>query len=427
MRAAALALTVALGFGATATGGATASAAPPKPAVWGAQPSLTAPDAAMNDNFGAAVTMSVDGTTAFVGAYQKMFDGNEEVGAVYVFVRSGTAWTYQAELTASDRAEDDGFGASIATTKDGSTVVIGAPFKDVAGKLNAGAAYVFVRTGTTWKQRAELTGSPSGRGNQFGAELDVNGTASYIAVSAPLRSVNGHRRAGAVYVFKRDDRVYPQYQMLTEPAPGTDHYFGWAVAVKEAQVLVSSPFYVNDNLSTGVVYGFENPSGPYALKSVLTALGGQPGDDFGWAMSQSIATLVVSAHNHVSEHGVGAVTVFTHSDKTGVWTRRAAILPPDGTSDDDFGESLSISNGTIVIGDPHHQVGDNADQGVAYVFTGAAATWTQQAELTAADATANTEFGQSVAAFPDTVMVGEPFHDANGFSGAGLVDVFARS
>ncbi|HEX4492799.1 MAG TPA: hypothetical protein VH914_16455 [Acidimicrobiia bacterium] len=416
-------LVVGLGFG----GLAAPTAAGARPAVWTPQPSLSAPDAAVGDSFGAGVVISVSGTTAFVSAPEKEIDGHDMAGAVDVFVRDGDGWTFQAELTANDGARLDFFGASVSTTKDGSTVVIGAPFKTVSGKRNAGAAYVFVRTGTTWKQRVELTGAPSGRGNQFGAEVAINGVAGVIAVGAPRRSVAGFHRAGAVYVFKRNGQTYPQYQLLTEPSPGAAHSFGWALAVKESQVIVSSPFRVNDNGSTGVVYGFENPTGPYELKSTLTAADGQPGDDFGWDVSESVATMVISARYHASAHGVGAVYVFTHSDRTDVWTARPPILPPDGSSTDDFGEVVSISNGTVAIGDPLHDIGESSDQGATYVYAGAAAHWTLRAELTASDAHAFTNFGQSVAAFPDTVMVGERDHDANGVTDAGIVDVFARS
>jgi hypothetical protein len=373
------------------------------------------------------VTISISGTTAFVSAPQKTFDGMSQVGAVDVYVKSGNAWSFQAELTANDRAEGDEFGVSIATTKDGSTVVVGAATKTVAGKLHAGAAYVFVRSGTTWKQRAELTGTPSGRGNEFGAEVAMNGTGTYIAIAAPLRSVAGQRRAGAVYVFKRDHLAYPQYQVITEPTPAENHYFGWALVVKEAQVVISSPFRTNGDGSTGAVYSYENPTGSYALKTTLTASDGQPNDDFGWAMSESVATMVITSRYHVSAHGTGAVYVFTHSDKTDIWTPRPPILPPDGSSIDDFGDSLSIANNTIAIGDPNHEVGGQPDQGAVYIFTGAASTWTQQAELADPDPGAYTEFGHAVASSTDAVLVSEPVHDVNGLTAAGLVDVFASS
>ena len=82
-----------------------------------------------------------------VGAYTK----NSSSGAAYVFVRSGTTWSQQAELTSSDLASGDEFGASVGISGD--TVVVGS-----AGSNNyTGAAYVFVRSGTTWSQQAKLS------------------------------------------------------------------------------------------------------------------------------------------------------------------------------------------------------------------------------------------------------------------------------
>jgi len=412
-------LAAAVAIGAPAAAGATA-----RPSGWVQQNPLTAPDAAVNDNFG-TVVISGFGSTAIVGAYDKSFDGHDEVGAVYVYVKNGSAWDFQAELTASDRAEGDAFGASVSTTKDGSTVVVGAPFKTVAGKTDAGAAYVFTRTGTAWTQTVELTGAPSGRGNSFGSTVAINGIATRIAVAAPLRSVAGLRRAGAVFVYKRTGATWSPAATLTESAPQANDYFGWALAGKETQIVASSPFHVNANGSSGVVDGFDDPTGTYVQQTALTAGDGHANDGFGWSLSILGAVMAVGAPDHaVNGTAAGAAYVFTHSDSTGIWTPRAELVAPDGARRDNFGETISVAGTTIVVGDPDHRVGSNAAQGVAYVFTGASSTWTQQAELTASDAGPFTEFGGSVAASDTTVMVGEPQHDVGAASGAGRVDVF---
>ncbi len=111
------------------------------------QAELTASDGASGDFFGGSV--SISGNTVVVGAPGK----NTNTGAAYVFVRSGTTWTQQAELTASDGVSGDSFGWSVSVY--GNTVVVGSPWQNI----NTGAAYVFVRSGTTWSQQAELTAS----------------------------------------------------------------------------------------------------------------------------------------------------------------------------------------------------------------------------------------------------------------------------
>jgi hypothetical protein len=313
-------------------------------------------------------------------------------------------------------------------TKDGSTVVVGAPFKTVAGKTNAGAAYVFTRSGTSWTQSAELTGTPSGRGNTFGSTVAINGIATRIAIAAPLRSVAGLRRAGAVSVFTRVGNAWQPDALLTASDPQANDHFGWAIIGKETQVLVSSPFHINANGSQGAVFDYDDPGGTYVQKTVLTAADGTAADKFGSSLSLSTATLVVGAPGHpVGGKPTGAAYVFTHSDRTGIWTPRAELAASDATAADDFGDTTAISGGTIVVGDPLHRVGANQAQGVVYVFTGATTTWTQQAELTASDGVAFTKFGSSVATSGATVMVGEPLHSVGGLSGAGLVDVFESS
>jgi hypothetical protein len=97
------------------------------------QAKLTAADGAAGDQFGLAVALS--GSTAVVGAPFK----NSETGAAYVFVRSGTTWSQQAKLTAAHRTANDEFGDSVALS--GTTAVAGAP----GANANAGAAYVFVK------------------------------------------------------------------------------------------------------------------------------------------------------------------------------------------------------------------------------------------------------------------------------------------
>ena len=76
------------------------------------------------------------------------------LGFVKVFVRSGTAWSEQAELTALEGATADQFGYSVAV--DANTAVVGVPFKDVGAASSRGSVFVFKRTGTTWQQQAEL-------------------------------------------------------------------------------------------------------------------------------------------------------------------------------------------------------------------------------------------------------------------------------
>ena len=166
---------------------------------WSQQAELTASDAAAGDFFSNAVAVS--GSTAVVGAELS----NSETGAAYVFVRSGTAWSQQAEFQGRRRRHDRLLGDAVAVS--GSTAVVGA---EDTNSLT-GAAYVFVRSGTAWSQQAELTASDGVAGDTFGGSTAVSG--STAVVSAPTK--NG--RTGAAYVFVRSRGKWSQQAELTAP------------------------------------------------------------------------------------------------------------------------------------------------------------------------------------------------------------------
>ncbi|HUO73882.1 MAG TPA: hypothetical protein VMU39_24125, partial [Solirubrobacteraceae bacterium] len=115
---------------------------------WIQQQEFTSQDQpAAGDNFGVAIAEDATGDTALVADQYKTVGANTYQGAVYVFTRSGSTWSEQAKLTASDGGSQDYFGTSIAISPDGGEALIGAP-----GHQNAGAAYVFTRSGGAWTQ-----------------------------------------------------------------------------------------------------------------------------------------------------------------------------------------------------------------------------------------------------------------------------------
>ncbi|MBT3947423.1 MAG: hypothetical protein HOF39_04615, partial [Candidatus Marinimicrobia bacterium] len=80
---------------------------------WHQQAKINASDKASGDNFGNSV--SINGDYAIVGAKN---DGGYSEGAAYIFIRSGTSWSEQAKLIASDKERNDDFGTSVAISGD---------------------------------------------------------------------------------------------------------------------------------------------------------------------------------------------------------------------------------------------------------------------------------------------------------------------
>lgn len=147
--------------------------------TWTEQAKLIAPDGAAYDAFGGSV--AVRGNTAVVGASGDAVGTPPEriygAGSAYVFVRSGSTWTLQTKLLAPDLASNDYFGYSVAM--DGNTVLVGAVGDDAPQGSNAGSAYVFVRSGTTWTEQAVLNASDATAG-AFGWAVDISGNIAVV-------------------------------------------------------------------------------------------------------------------------------------------------------------------------------------------------------------------------------------------------------
>ena len=177
---------------------------------WVIQQKLTVSDGAANDLFGISVSISSDGNTALVGAHRK----SSYTGAAYIFTRSGSTWTQQQKLVASDGAASDWFGWSVSLSSDGNTALIGAPYADPSG-TNAGAAYVFTRSGTSWVEEQKLTASDITEHSFFGVTLTLSCDGNIALVGAIYQPVGGEINVGACYVFTRSGSTWVQQQKLT--------------------------------------------------------------------------------------------------------------------------------------------------------------------------------------------------------------------
>ena len=160
-----------------------------------------------------------------VAGAHKEATGGAEAGAAYVFTRSGTTWSQQAKLLASDPQVYDNFGYSVAI--DGDTIVVGAYFEDT-GAANAGAAYVFTRSGTSWSQQAKIQTSDALSGDQFGQSVSIDGDT--IVGGTPFLDTGG-TNAGAAYVFTRSGTTWSQQAKIQSSDIQLNDNFGISVAI----------------------------------------------------------------------------------------------------------------------------------------------------------------------------------------------------
>jgi FG-GAP repeat/FIMAH domain len=260
---------------------------------------LTASDGAEEAEFGFSV--SVDGDTVVVGARFDTVGGILGAGSAYVFVRSGTSWSQQAKLTAGDGAPHTAFGFSVSV--DGDTTVVGAPSDDTAAGIDAGSAYVFVRSGTSWSQQAKLTASDGAPHNAFGLSVSVDGDTT--VVGAPWYA-GDDVKAGSAYVFVRSGTSWSQQAKLTASDGAESDRFGFAVSVDGNIIVVGAP-------QTGSVYVYKRIGIIYSEEAKLLPIRSmEPLSGFGISVAATPFHVVVGAPVETTAAGnlAGSAYVF---------------------------------------------------------------------------------------------------------------------
>ena len=384
------------------------------------QAMLTAADGATGDTFGCSVAIS--GDTALVGAELPGTLGRANTGAAYVFTRSAGSWTQQAKLIAADGATGDGFGLSVALS--GETALIGAPGHAVEGKANAGAAYVFTRSGGVWTQEAELS-SDGDAGDTFGVAVAVLGDTALVG--APRCDVAGQADAGAAYVFTRSGVAWAQQAELRAAAGAALDGFGRSVALSGETALIGAPGHTTaGQVAAGAAYVFARSGAVWAQQAALTAASGATDDWFGHSVALfGEAALIGAPYHDVAGHASGgAAYIFLCSG--GVWAQQAELTAANGATGDFFGSSVALGGGTALVGAEECDVAGQEVAGAAYAFVPSGGVWTQQAELTAGDdeGTAGDWFGSSVAVSGETALVGAIWADTPGKPRSGAAYVF---
>ena len=369
------------------------------------QATLTASDPKSGSYFGFSVAVS--GNTAVVGALFATTPAGQFAGAAYVYVRSGATWVEQAKLTASDGLASYPFGGSVAV--DGDTVVVGA--SGSAGEGGPpGAAYVFVRSGTTWTEQAKLTAADGASGDFFGSSVAVSGNT--VLVGAAGDDAAAWIDVGSAYTFIRSGVTWTQQAKLTPTDAIEEDRVGVAVALSGDTALIGS--YGGGAAGAGAAYAFLRSGTTWSQQAKLTAQVPQSLDLFGASLALNGNTAVIGAYADDTARGVdsGSATVFVRSGTT--WTQQAVLTARDGRTDDGFGYSVDISGNRVVVGsylDSHHNL---SAPGSAYRYLRSGGAWTQQVKITAPDPTAGAHFGVSVAIDADTAIAGANFADTAG-------------
>jgi FG-GAP-like repeat len=314
---------------------------------------------------GSSVAMSADGNTAIVGG---PYDG-DELGSVWVYIRSGGVWTQQGpKLVGTGETGTALLGQSVALSADGNTAIVGGWFDN----NQAGAVWVFTRGGGTWTQQgSKLVGTGAGGAARQGQSVALSADGNTAIVGGPADSND----LGAVWVFTQSGGTWTQQgAKLTASGVGNPQ-LGNSVALSADgnTAIAGGP---QDNTRSGATWVFTRTGGSWTQQGPkLTGF-----DAIGSALQGSSVALSADGNTAVvggpgDNSSAGASWIFTRTGNS--WTQRGLKLSgmgAIGAAQQGLSVAVSGYGTTAIVGGPF----DN-DAGAAWVFTqDLGGVWSQQ-------------------------------------------------
>jgi hypothetical protein len=348
-------------------------------------------------HFGYSVALSSNGTTALIGGY----GDNSSTGAAWVFTRSGETWIQQgAKLTGAEEEGHAKFGWSVSLSANGNTALIGGPGDEHGARVGGeeiGAAWVFARSGEKWTQQgAKLEGAGEFEEGGFGWSVALSGEGTTALIGAPLEETGGSAgdgEVGSAYVFTRSGETWTQQGgALTGSGEAGEGGLGTSVALSSngSTALIGAPRDGNVGLSLeyiGAVFAFTRSGSTWSQQGSKLTGGGESGyGGFGAsvALSPSGYTALIGAPNDNKK--AGAVWSFTRSGE--IWSQEGAKLTggKDELPSGRFGYTVALSTNTALVGAPQ----EGSDEGDVLMYvTGPSGTPTAATEPTPSTATLN--------------------------------------
>ncbi|MCP5144570.1 MAG: chitobiase/beta-hexosaminidase C-terminal domain-containing protein [Gammaproteobacteria bacterium] len=282
------------------------------------------------------------------------------------------------KVYADDGKAGASFGWSVAL--QGTTAIVSALQDDNENGNNAGAAYVFERSGSnTWSQVDKLLGdiNVTSDGNQFGSSIALDG--DNVAIGSWTEAVLNFPIAlgGAVYLFERSEGLWSRTGKISSPTGVA--FFGWRVEFSGDQLLVAAPLMTSTTVPGQPVFVYERNGNNWVQVQELNA--GPDSflsDRFGWGFDIDGDRAVFGAYDaRVSgqDQTPGAAFVFER-DVNGDWTRVAKLQASNGVNGDRLGIAVALDGDRAAVTAPLHD--ENGKLGAVYTFERAAnGTWLQ--------------------------------------------------
>ena len=313
-------------------------------------PDAGPPEQHMGELFGWSV--AVRGTVAIVGApaAQQVIP---DYGSAYLFERTAQDWQQQPQRLVALDQEQDGFGRG--ASLDGNTVLIGASYNFEMGfplqqTPTLGAAYLFVRNGVPFEQQAKLVEEPepADLDHRYGWAVSLSGD---IAVVGAPRAEVSNVHTGAAYVYLRSGTSWALEQQLSSDNPDAGDAFGYSVSLSGERVAVGAPGVEIAPLgaAVGAVYVFQRSGTVWTQEAQLEAADGMAGDKLGASVALRGDQLIAGANtadggNPDAGWDSGSAYVFART--AGAWEQKAKLIGDDLVHNSEFGRGPWRSRAT---------------------------------------------------------------------------------
>ena len=317
--------------------------------------------------FGTSV--DIDGDYVVVGANNPSSGGgstNFFNGAAYVYVRNNTTWTQQQRLVHPDPGlttgggSSDYFGNSVSIS--GNYIIVGTP-NDKEEASQAGAAYIFTRSNTSWSSPEQIVASDAAAGDGFGNSVAIDG--EYAIVGAHGDD-DGGSGSGSAYIFKWDGTSWPHQDKIIASDVATTDNFGHSVAIDGEYAIVGVANDDDGGSASGSAYIFKWDGTSWPQQSKIVATDAGAGNNFGNSVAIDGEYAIVGAYRGpVGGFQVGTAYIFKRDGTS--WPHQDKIIGSDVATLDNFGHSVAIDGEYAIVGATGDDDGGSYS-GSAYVY-----------------------------------------------------------
>ena len=354
--------------------------------IWIPHQKLVASDRAENDEFGYSVAIS--GNYAIVRAQNQDTDANglnpsTDAGAAYIFFFNGSVWVQEQKIVTLNHNAYRFIGHSVAIS--GNYAIVGSERDDEDGNeenliSDAGAAYIFYHNGSTWVQQQKIVATDRTSSDNFGNAVAISGNYAVVGAWYQETDTNGENalpEAGAAYIFFFNESSWVQQQKIVASDRATSDYFGNSVAISGDHIIVAA--YLEDEdangentlNNSGSAYIFELGVTSWNQKQKIVALDrSENSGSFGQSVSISGNTAIIGVPGEC--YGNGAAYIFSRNAIS--WVQEEKLLAPVRAGLDYFGYSVAVSDNKCIVGAYWETEDENEenllwDAGSAYIFT----------------------------------------------------------